>query len=185
MKNFNRNDRSFSLCGLNCALCTMRIDGYCPGCGGGSGNQSCSIARCSIEHGKFEYCSECEKYPCPKYNGITQFDSFITHRHQLLDMAKMNEMGIDKYHVKLEQKLQILKYLLDNYNDGRRKTFFCLAVYLLDLSDSENVVQQIKEQIAPEMTVEEKSSVAVKCFDAVAKEKGITLKMNKKTSKAK
>lgn len=100
-------------------------------------------------------------------------------------MAKMNEMGIDKYHVKLEQKLQILKYLLDNYNDGRRKTFFCLAVYLLDLSDSENVVQQIKEQIAPVMTVEEKSSVAVKCFEAVAKEKGITLKMNKKTSKAK
>ena len=49
MKNFIREDLSFSLCGLNCALCTMKLDGYCPGCGGGAGNQGCSIARCSIE----------------------------------------------------------------------------------------------------------------------------------------
>jgi len=185
MKSFNRNDLSFSLCGLNCALCAMRTDGYCPGCGGGDGNQGCSIARCSIAHGSFEYCSECENYPCPKYNGITQFDSFITHRHQLSDMEKMNRLGIDAYRVELEQKSQILKYLLDNYNDGRRKTFFCLAVNLLDLSDSENAVRQIKERIAREMTVKEKSSVAVSCFEAAAKEKGIALRMNKKTAKTK
>jgi len=100
-------------------------------------------------------------------------------------MAKINKMGIDEYRVNLEQKAQILKYLLDNYNDGRRKTFFCLAVNLLDLSDSENVVRQIKERIAREMTVKEKSAVAVECFEAAAKEKGITLRMNKKMSKAK
>ena len=185
MKNFSRNDLSFSLCGLNCALCTMRIGGYCPGCGGGDGNQGCSLARCSTEHGGFAYCSECGNYPCPKYDGITQFDSFITHRHQLSDMAKMNEMGIDAYHVQLERKSQILEYLLDNYNDGRRKAFFCLAVNLLDVSDSENAVQQTEERISPEMTAGERSSVAVRCFEAAAKEKGIALKMNKKASKAK
>ena len=185
MKNFCRNDLSFSLCGLNCDLCTMRLDEYCPGCGGGDGNQGCSIARCSMEHGGFEYCSECENYPCQKYNGITQFDSFITHRHQLVDMEKMNEMGTVKYHFELEQKSQILKYLLENYNDGRRKTFFCLAVNLLSLPDSENAVQQIKERITQEMTVKGKASVAVECLEAVAKEKGIILKMNKKPSKEK
>jgi hypothetical protein len=50
MKGFQREDLMFSLCGLNCALCTMKIDNYCPGCGGGAGNQGCSIARCSLEH---------------------------------------------------------------------------------------------------------------------------------------
>ena len=29
----------------------------------GFGSQSCPIARCSLEHGKLEYCSECEEYP--------------------------------------------------------------------------------------------------------------------------
>lgn len=35
MKGFQREDRMFSLCGLNCMLCPMQIGGYCPGCGGG------------------------------------------------------------------------------------------------------------------------------------------------------
>lgn len=33
MKDFNRSYPLFSLCGLNCGLCSMHIDNYCPGCG--------------------------------------------------------------------------------------------------------------------------------------------------------
>ncbi len=49
MKGFERENQLFSLCGLNCGLCPMRIGGYCGGCG--NGNQSCRIARCSLEQG--------------------------------------------------------------------------------------------------------------------------------------
>ena len=59
MKGFKRNNQLLSLCGLNCGLCPMHIDGYCPGCGGGAGNQSCRIARCSLEHDNLTYCYEC------------------------------------------------------------------------------------------------------------------------------
>ena len=51
MKGFVRENQLLSLCGLNCGLCPMKLDGYCPGCGGGDGNQSCAIARCSIKRG--------------------------------------------------------------------------------------------------------------------------------------
>ena len=37
MKGFTRGETRFSLCGLNCALCSMRLGGYCPGCGCGGG----------------------------------------------------------------------------------------------------------------------------------------------------
>ena len=82
MKNFQRNNLLFSLCGLNCSLCPMNLNQYCPGCGGGEGNQSCSIAKCSLQHGNVEYCFQCENYPCEKYDNIDEFDSFITHYHQ-------------------------------------------------------------------------------------------------------
>ena len=65
MKDFTRVETRFSLCGLNCALCSMWQGGYCPGCGGGAGNQSCAIARCSIQHGGISFCWECPEYPCP------------------------------------------------------------------------------------------------------------------------
>ena len=34
MKGFTRMETRFSLCGLNCDLCSMHLGGYCPGCGG-------------------------------------------------------------------------------------------------------------------------------------------------------
>ena len=49
MKGFEREDQLFSLCGLNCGLCSMHLGGYCPGCGGGAGNQACAIARCAMQ----------------------------------------------------------------------------------------------------------------------------------------
>ena len=70
MKGFNRQNQLFALCGLNCGLCPMFLSKHCPGCGGGEGNQSCKIARCSLEHGGVEYCLQCDEYPCSKYDHI-------------------------------------------------------------------------------------------------------------------
>ena len=82
MKGFKRQNQLFSLCGLNCGLCPMFLNKNCPGCGGGEGNQTCKIARCSIEHDGVEYCFQCGEYPCEKYEHIDDFDSFITHRQR-------------------------------------------------------------------------------------------------------
>ena len=131
MKDFNRKDLSFSLCGLNCSLCPMRLGGYCPGCGGGPGNQSCAIAKCSLQHDGVEYCFLCPEFPCDKFDGAEDCDSFITHQRQLSDIERAKEIGIDAYHKEQTRKVEILQTLLDEYNDGRKKTFYCLAVNLL------------------------------------------------------
>ncbi|WP_331661382.1 DUF3795 domain-containing protein [Lachnoclostridium sp.] len=184
MKNFSRTDLMFSLCGLNCNLCTMKLDNYCPGCGGGSGNQGCSIAKCSLLHQGIEYCFLCEEYPCSKYEGIEKYDSFITHRKQLSDMKKARMVGLDRYHLELEGKAEILRYLLENYNDGRRKTFFCLAINLLEVSDIREVVEKLKKQIdLNHKTMKEKALVAVSLFQEIADKNNILLKLNKKPSK--
>ena len=83
MKDFTRNKSYFSLCGLNCKLCSMNLSGHCGGCG--FGNQSCPIARCSLEHGNQEYCFQCSEYPCERYAHIDEADSFITHMNQKTD----------------------------------------------------------------------------------------------------
>lgn len=184
MKNFQRKDLSFSLCGLNCELCTMKLDDYCPGCGGGVGNQGCTIAKCSLQHDNVEYCYQCSEYPCEKYEGIDEFDSFITHRNQIKDMKKAEKMGIEQYHLEIGQKADILKYLLANYNDGRRKSFFGIAVNLLDLQDIINIIEEINIQTTSNnLTIKEKASVAVTAFQAVAQQKNIILKYNKKPKK--
>ena len=135
MKDFIRQNPLLSLCGLNCILCPMHIGGYCPGCGGGAGNQACSIARCSLQHDSVEYCFLCAEYPCRHFENIDAFDSFIPHSRMKVDMEKAQKMGLNAYRAELDEKRRILDELLHHFNDGRKKSLFCLAVYLLDLQD--------------------------------------------------
>lgn len=127
MKNFTREYPLFSLCGLNCGLCTMRLGGHCPGCGGGDGNQSCSIARCSVEHG-VAFCSLCSEYPCAKYDGIDEYDLLISAQNMRSNLEKVKKIGLDAYKIELDEKLAMLHILLERYDDGRHKSPFCTAV---------------------------------------------------------
>ena len=129
----------------------MNISGHCGGCG--FGNQSCPIARCSLEHGGPEYCFQCSEYPCEKYANIDAFDSFITHRNQKTDLEKMKSIGEGAYNNGQIEKRQILDRLLAEYNDGRKKTLFCLAVNLLPLE----VLRTIFEDGDPELPIKDRA----------------------------
>lgn len=87
----------------------MHLGNYCGGCG--NGNQSCRIAKCSLEHERVEYCYECRQYPCGKYQHIDEYDSFITHRRQKTDLEKARSIGIEQYNLEQQEKIQILSCL--------------------------------------------------------------------------
>lgn len=177
MKGFERKNRYFSLCGLNCALCPMYVGGYCPSCGGGAGNQSCRIAKCSIEQGGIEFCFECKKYPCEHYGEEDVVDSFITYRNRRAD-AERAKKDIRSYIREQEEKEKILLWLLSECNDGRRKTLFCTAVNLLSLHQLEkvmNVLQEDKTEL-----LKEKASLAATLLQEEAKKTGNFFEPKKK-----
>ena len=181
-----RDYPQFAACGLNCGLCPRYYtdgESRCPGCAGDGFldvHPTCGILSCCQRKG-IEFCFECKEFPCIKYNGWGDTDSFITHRNYLADMKKAKEIGIEAYKAELDLKIQILEELLDDYNDGRRKSFYCLATNLLDLVDIDIVMEQIKKEVSPQATVKEKTITAVRLFSEKADEKGISLKMRKNT----
>ena len=184
MKGFAREETRFSLCGLNCTLCSMHLGGYCPGCGGGAGNQSCAIARCSLEHGEVQFCWECPEYPCSRYDGFDDGDSFVPHRNRQQDIALSREVGLEAYLTRLEEKRAILDELLADYNDGRRKTLFHTAVYLLPLEDLRSVKTALTSH--PELAAQplkERALADVELLQEAADRLGISLKLNKKPKK--
>lgn len=176
-------EKKRSCCGTICSDCEY-YPADCQGCG--EGNQSCKIAKCSIRHGKIEYCNQCQEFPCDKYGRADEYDIFITHRNWKQDFEKMKEMGMEAYNSEQMQKLEILKLLLEGYNDGRRKSFFCLAVNLLDLEDLKTVMEHLAEEKKLEsLTLKEKSAYVVKQFQSLAEQRGVVLKWNRKPSKPK
>lgn len=179
MKGFVREDTYLSLCGLNCGLCPMRLGNYCGGCG--VDNQSCKLARCSLTKGHVQHCFQCMAYPCEKYEQVDAYDSFITHRRQKADMEKARAIGPEAYQQEQKEKVAILNELLVNYNDGRRKTFFCVAVNLLELPELREALAGIRENPdLPGWTDKEKSRYAVEALQRIADGRGLELKLRKK-----
>ena len=122
----------------------------------------------------------CEEYPCGKYNGADQYDSFITHKNQLRDLEKAKRIGIETYKAELNQKIKALEKLLKSYDDGRRKSFFCLAVNLLDRCDLKSVIAQLSEKIETDIPMKEKAMTAVHLIEEAAGQKGISLQLRRK-----
>ena len=182
MKGFTREETRFSLCGLNCALCSMGLGGYCPGCGGGAGNQSCRIAKCSLEHGGVRFCWECPEYPCARYDGFDDGDSFVPHRSRAQDIARAREVGLEAYLAQLEEKRAILDELLAGYHDGRCKTLFHTAVYLLPLEELRPVMAALRSEMA-EKPVKERAKAAAELLRAAAERQGVSLKRNQQPKK--
>lgn len=184
MKGFTRTETRFSLCGLNCALCSHASGRLLSRLRRRSRQPECTIARCSLEHGGVSFCWQCPEYPCPHYEGFDEGDSFVPHRNRQKDITLAQGLGLEAYLALLEEKRTILEKLLAHYNDGRRKTFFNTAVYLLSLEDLHSVMAALENQ--PELAeqpVKERALAAVVLLQEAADHRGISLKLNKKPKK--
>lgn len=160
----------------------MKLGGHCGGCG--FGNQSCKIARCSLEHGGVEYCFQCREYPCAYFEHFDDFDSFITHQRRFADLEKAERLGSDAYDREQAEKVQLLDLLLTRYNDGRRKTLYCLAVNLLEIEDIRAALAEL--ETSPELaeiSVKEKAVHLAERFQQLTEEQGVVLKLRKKPKK--
>lgn len=176
----------FSACGLNCGLCPRyhTVGGSrCPGCGAEGFSQkhpACGVLSCCRRH-EVEHCGLCGEYPCARYDGAAQYDSFITHQNQLKNFIKIKETGFEAYKAELERKIALLAELLENFDDGRKKSYFCLAIDLLELEDIESVTSRLAAD-GRAGSLKEKAAAAVGLFENAARKRGVTLKLRKLTA---
>jgi hypothetical protein len=186
MQEYKREYPLFSLCGLNCGLCPRyHTDGKskCPGCGGKdfySIHPTCAVVTCSKKHGNIEYCFECSCYPCERYNKQNNKDSFITYKNRKSDIERARKYGIDKYKAELNEKVEILNILITNYNDGKRKNFYCTAVNLFKLKDLRNILDEFTKEInLKDITEKEKIELMVSIFKDKAEKEKIEIELRK------
>jgi hypothetical protein len=183
MKEYQRTYPLFSLCGLKCGLCPRYHtdgDSKCPGCGGKDfylKHPSCKVINCNQKHDKLEFCHQCSTYPCDKYSKPSKVDSFITYKNVQSDFEKLKKLGLNEFKKEINRKVEILELLLKNYNDGKRKSFYCLAVNLIDLNDLEKIVEQIENET--NLKGKEKILFIVELIKTIAQKREISLELRK------
>ena len=142
------------------------------------------MARCSLEHGGIQFCWECLEYPCSRYEGFDDRSSFVPHRNRQQDIANARGLGLNAHLAQLDEKRAILDELLAHYNDGRRKTFFNTAVYLLPLVDLRSVMAGLGSRAGlTEQSIKERALAAAGLLQEAADRRGVSLRLNRKPKK--
>ena len=178
-------------CGLECGLCPRYHTGgssRCPGCCGGDFGQkhpSCGFITCCARQRGFEVCAQCDDWEtCERMKrnlkAAERVDSFISYRRLAANLAFIRENGLEAF-VGLEtEKLKLLRYLLENYDDGRSKGYYCLSCQLLPVEDLNQVVTETEKTGIKSPDVKEKARALKTAIASLADRLKIDLKLRRK-----
>ncbi|MBY8990822.1 MAG: DUF3795 domain-containing protein [Candidatus Lokiarchaeota archaeon] len=181
---------TIACCGIDCGLCpTYYTKGpsKCPGCCGldfFKKHPSCSIITCCVKNNKFETCAQCSEFPCTKLNQWDVYDSFVCHRVSLYNLNLIKEKGIEEFINQQNKRTKSLKTMLEDFNEGRSKSFYCIASALLPIENLEESISKSKAQIKDEgidlKDLEAKSKILKSLLNQYANKQNLELKLRKK-----
>jgi hypothetical protein len=145
-----KKNPTIGCCGIDCGLCPRyHADGTsrCPGCAGQDFQEkhpSCSILTCCLVTRSLETCGGCEEFVCRKIKNWDSGDSFVTHRICLSNLKRIKENGLAAFLGQQKQRLQLLAGLLEKYDDGRSKSFYCLSAAFLPIEELRLAIERAK-----------------------------------------
>ena len=186
--NIMENLRKFptiGCCGIDCGLCP-RFNTQCPGCGGPdfkSKHPSCGILTCCIKKG-IETCGLCsEMDSCQKISSWDKADSFVTHLPSLNNLRLIREKSMQNFIDSQQIRVDLLKCLLDNFNDGRSKNFYCLATALLPISEIQQIIEKLRQLLTNSRDLPNDNKERVNLIKKIIQNRSNDLKINLKLRK--
>lgn len=181
MKQFS----TIGCCGIDCGLCPRYhtdSPSASPGCGAPDfrdKHPSCGFITCCVNKHGFETCADCPEFPCTRFDAERKgLDSFVTHRKVFDNLNAIRDDGLNALLDRQSERIDLLKRLLMDHNDGRSKSYFCLACALLP----EEALPEIRYAINFPTTAadaKEKNRRIKKTIDSLAERYDIELKLRK------
>ncbi|MBM3708342.1 MAG: DUF3795 domain-containing protein [Actinobacteria bacterium] len=146
-------------CGLDCGLCPRYYtvgSSRCPGCAGPdfvNKHPSCSFITCCVKKKNLEACGQCLEFPCSKfksheeYQQLKESSSYPSYKKVIPNLNFIKENGIEDFIKQQQQRIQLLEKMIENFNDGRSRSFFCKAACLLDIKDLKNSLDEASQKL--------------------------------------
>ena len=187
-----KNYPTIGCCGLDCGLCPRYYtvgSSRCPGCCGPdffNKHPSCSFITCCVKKKNLEVCAQCDEFPCSKFKDAGKYDSFLTYKKIMSNLNFIKEHGIKKFIEQQKKRIKLLEKMLEKFNDGRSKSFYCISATLLTIASLEKSLndanQKIKTDKIKSEDVKIKARVLKDILNKVALKEKVELKLRKKAN---
>ena len=149
---------TIGVCGLDCGLCPKYYTvgtSRCPGCCGPdffNRHPSCSFITCCVKKKNLEVCAECSEFPCSKFKNAGEYQALETssyppYRKIMPNLNFIKEHGTKKFIERQERRIKLLETMIENFDDGRSRSFFCKAAALLDSTSLETSLDKASQKI--------------------------------------
>jgi len=175
------------ICGLSCRLCPMyntNAKSKCEGCK--SENRiavGCPFITCAIKNKGIEFCWDCEENEtCEKWGKHREagkkVDSFKCYQKLEDDIAFILKHGVSEFEKLQKAREQLLKEMLQDFNEGRSKSYYCIATTVLEIDELKKALTKVKEA-SKGLEIKAKSKILHSILDEIAERKNYCLKLRK------
>jgi len=158
------------VCGLDCGLCARyHTDGKskCPGCCGTDffeKHPSCGFVTCCVKQRGLETCAVCADWmECEKIYQLLEAaqlrDSFISYKPVTGNLDFIKKNGLEKFVQQETEKQKVLYQLINNFDDGRAKLFYCTACQLIPSEEVIKVIKQVSNSLKADADIKEKAKI--------------------------
>jgi hypothetical protein len=181
---------SIAACGIDCGLCPLHHVTAGDGCGGctapapsGVKGRWCAVSRCAVRDRGYETCADCTEFPCARLDGWDERESVVTHLRTLDNLRAIREHGLNAFLVQQQRRMSLLEAMLDEFDEGRSKSYYCLAAALLPVDELEVGLKEarrvVQEEGIPGGDRKSRAAVIHRILDAVAERHGVSLKLRR------
>jgi hypothetical protein len=187
------------ICGLSCRLCPnyhMGTKSRCLGCKSKDRMAvGCPFITCALkkkgrekelEKGRkkrIEFCWDCKEHKaCKKWKSHRaagkKSDSFKCYQKLEEDILFIQKNGVAKFEKNQKIREQLLNEMLQNFNEGRSKSYYCIAATVFDIKELNRALISAKRN-SKGMGIRERSMLLHRILDKIALQKQYCLKLRK------
>lgn len=185
MTNITIKYPALGICGLSCPLCPRyHTEGSsrCEGCKTESRmGAACAFHTCALKRKGLEFCWDCpENESCERWAKHRRWgqehDSFVCYQRLEDNIALVKKHNVEALKKELNAKEELLRELLSDFNEGRSKSYYCIAATVMTPDELKNALSRAqKESSGP--TIKERSKLMHAILDGIAAEQGYLLKL--------
>ncbi len=143
----------------------------------------CPFITCAVKKKGIEFCWECEDGKnCDKWHehrkASRKYDSFVCYQKLEDNIAFIQHDGVKAFERIQKTKERFLRKMLDEFNEGRSKTYYSIAATVMEIEELRAALTQAKAQ-SKGLALKDKSTILHSLLDEIAENKRYGLKLRK------
>ena len=143
----------------------------------------CPFITCAVKRRGLEFCWDCtENAGCEKWRKHRdtgwKFDSFTCYQKLEDNIAFVQKNGVDEFERVQNRREGLLEEMLEEFNEGRSKTYYCIAATVMEIDELEAALKQARAA-AENLDLKGRAKLLHGILDGVAEKRQYLLKLRK------